>query len=79
MWSYRVEMSAPGFDDDLRLAASAEPLDAQALVTELAVERFVRPVLPWPAGVDDGGFDAWVGEPLQDCVAQNSGPLSKRR
>jgi hypothetical protein len=31
----------PRFDDDLGLASGAEPLDAQALVTELAVEGYM--------------------------------------
>jgi hypothetical protein len=31
-------VKAPGFDDDLGFCARSEPLDAQALVAQLAVE-----------------------------------------
>ena len=60
-----VVVPAPGFDDDLGLGARQEPLQAQALVTELAVEAFAHPVLPGLAGVDQGGLDLLVGDPLQ--------------
>ena len=38
MRAHLVEVLAPGFDDDLGLGARPEPLHAQALVAELAVE-----------------------------------------
>src|ERR1700694_4724803 len=69
MRPHRVVASAPGFDDDLRFATAAKPLDAQTLVTKLAGKRFVRAVLPRLSRVDDGGLDAGVGQPLQDGVA----------
>lgn len=46
MWTDRVEVTPPRFDDHLSLATGAEPLDAETLVAELAVERFIRAVLP---------------------------------
>ena len=67
--AHRVVMLAPGLDDDLGLAPRAEPLDAQALVTEFAVERFVGAVLPRLSGVDERGFDARVGNPFEDGMA----------
>ena len=69
MWTHRVEVAPPRFDDDLGLAAGAKPFDAQTFVTELAVERFIRTVLPRLAGVNDRGFDVRIGEPLQDGMA----------
>ena len=41
-----VEVKAPGFDNDLRLGRRSEPVDAQALVAELAIEALVVGVLP---------------------------------
>lgn len=64
-----VEVTAPSFDDDLCFGARAEPLDAQALVAELAVEAFVVGVLPGLARIDQGRADAAMGEPLEDCQA----------
>ena len=49
MRTYLVEVPAPRFDDDPGLGARPEPLHAQALVTELAVEAFQRAVLPGPS------------------------------
>jgi hypothetical protein len=34
-----IEMPTPRFDDDLGLAAGAEPLDAETLIAKLSVER----------------------------------------
>jgi hypothetical protein len=42
----RIEMLAPSLDGDIRLAADSESLDAQAFVAKVAIERFVRIVLP---------------------------------
>src|SRR5690606_34486988 len=45
------------FDHHLRVDPVLEPLHAQALVAELAIERLVRAVLPRLAGVDMCGVD----------------------
>ena len=45
MWTHLIEVLAPGFDDDLGFATRPEPLHAQALVAELAIEAFQRAVL----------------------------------
>jgi hypothetical protein len=74
-----IEVTAPGFDDDLCLCTRSEPLDAQAFVAQLAVEAFVVGVLPRLAGIDQGRADAGLSEPLEDREADNSGPLSERR
>jgi hypothetical protein len=59
--AHRDVVLPPHVDDDLGFATGAEPLHAQALVAELAVERFVGAVLPRLSGVDVGGFNAGVG------------------
>ena len=64
-----VVMLAPRFDQNGGLAAAAEPLQAEALVAKLAVERFVGAVLPWLARIDQRGVDPILGQPLEDGVA----------
>jgi len=68
MRSDLVVVATPGFDDDLRLGATPEPFERQAFVAELAVEAIVVTVLPRLSGVDVGGLDLLLGEPLQDCL-----------
>ena len=53
-----VVVPPPGFDDDARLVARAEPLDAQALVPDPAIEALIRAVLPRLAGIDQRCIDA---------------------
>ena len=65
MRAHLVEVFAPGFDDALGLGARPEPLHAQALVGEFAVEALQRAVLPRLAGIDQGGLDALIDDPLQ--------------
>jgi hypothetical protein len=69
MRSHGVEVLAPRLDHDLRLATRAEPLEGQALIAQLPVERLVGAVLPGLARIDQGGLDLSLGEPLQDSVA----------
>ena len=57
-----VVATAPGFEDDACLLAAAEPLAAQALVAELAVEAFVCAVLPRLSGIDIRGMDTGVDQ-----------------
>jgi hypothetical protein len=64
-----VVVLSPGFDQDLGLGTSAESLEVQAFVAELAVERLVGTVLPGLARIDQGGVDSIVGYPLQESVA----------
>src|SRR3954471_691493 len=47
-----IVMAAPRFNDHLRFASATEPLEAQALVAEAAVEAFVHTVLPRLARID---------------------------
>ena len=69
-----VVMPAPSLDDDPGFGAIAEPLDAQAFITEFAIEGFIGTVLPRLAGVDDGRVDAIIGKPFQDGVAHELWP-----
>jgi len=79
MRAHLVEVPAPGFDDDPGLGARPEPLHAQALVAELAVETFQRAVLPGLAGIDQRGLDPLIDDPLQQRPRDDSGPLSEHR
>ena len=74
-----IVMAPPDFDEDARFGAAAKPFHAQALVAELAVEALVVAVLPRLAGIDQGGVDLRFGEPFQDRLAHELGPLSERR
>ena len=64
-----IVMSTPGFDDDLRFATTAEPLDAQALITESAVEALIHTVLPWLPRIDQRRLNASGLEPLENRLA----------
>lgn len=65
MGSNLVVLTPPVFDDDLRIDSVSEPLHRQAFIAELAVERFVRAVLPRLAGFNVCGVDVGLCEPLQ--------------
>ena len=52
MWPHGIVVPVPHFDDHLRLATTAEPLQAQAFVAESVVEALVGAVLPWLPGID---------------------------
>ena len=52
------ELTSELFDQDLRIDPVLEPLHAEALVTELAVEALVRSVLPGLAWIDVGSVNA---------------------
>src|SRR6476620_9829843 len=70
-----IVMAAPGFDDHLRLASAAEPLEAQALVTEAAVEALVHAVLPRLTRIDQRRFDARLLQPFEDRFAHEFGAI----
>lgn len=75
MRSHRVVVLPPDFDDRLGFAPGAEPLEAQALIAEAAVERFVGTVLPWLARINQRRLDVRRGQPLQDGVAYELGAV----
>ena len=53
------------FDHDLRIDSISEPLHRQALIAQLAVERFVGAVLPGLARINIGGIDVSLQQPAQ--------------
>jgi hypothetical protein len=46
MRAYFVVMTSPLLDDHLRIGSAAEPFEAQALVTEFAIDAFRNTILP---------------------------------
>ena len=57
---------APSLEDDNRFATGGEPLDAQALIAEFAVEALVAPILPGPPRIDERRLDVLLDDPLQE-------------
>lgn len=64
-----VVVPPPGLDQHLGLEPIPEPLHAQALITELAVEALGGAILPRLARFDEGGLDAFAVQPAQDGPA----------
>ena len=79
MRAHLVVMPPPALDHDLRLGPRPEPLQAQALVAELAVEALRRAILPGLAGIDQRRVDALLVIQVSSARETNSGPLSERR
>ena len=79
VWSHQVVVLPPSLDDDLRLAAGAEPFHAQAFVAKLAVEALVGAVLPGLAGVDQGDLDVRLDDPFKDRLADELRAVSERK
>ena len=66
MRTHFVVVLPPRFDDHLCLGARTKPFEAQALVTELAVEAFRDAILPRLAGLDQRRVDALRDDPGQE-------------
>ena len=47
VWSLRVVVFSPFFDDDLRLFQGVEDLAIKQLVPEAGIEAFAVPIFPW--------------------------------
>jgi hypothetical protein len=75
MRPHLVVVPPPALDHRLRLGPRAEPLQAQALVAEFAVEVLRRSILPGLAGIDQCGGDALVHDPLQKRPRHELGPV----
>src|SRR5262245_23731875 len=69
MRAHGIVMTPPSFDNNLRFATTAEPLQAQVFVAETTVETLVGAVLPRLAGIDQRHFDPGDFQPLEDCLA----------
>ena len=74
-----VVVTPPPLDADLGFEAISKPFQAQTLVAELPVERFVGAILPGLARIDERGLDLRVATQRSIAVATNSEPLSDRR
>lgn len=70
-----VVVLAPRLDDDDRFPARSEPLDAETLVAEFAVEALVGAVLPGLARIDQRRLDVLLHDPLQDRLADELGAI----
>src|SRR3954449_6475415 len=73
MWTHLVEVLPPRLDHHLRLCSRTEPLDAEAFVTEFAVETLADTILPGLAGVNQRGADTMLGDPLQQRARDELG------
>jgi hypothetical protein len=69
MWADAVVVTTPNLDHNASFLATAEPLEAQALISELAIKAFISAVLPGLAGIDVRGVDAGLDEPLENRAA----------
>ena len=47
VWSLRVAVFSPFFDDDLRLFQGVEDLAIKQLVPEAGIQAFAVSILPW--------------------------------
>ena len=68
-----IEVRSPPPDHHARLFPAAEPLDAQALVPDFAVELLRIAVLPRLARLDQAGLDASIRDPTGSASDTNSG------
>ena len=66
VWPHLVVVLSSLLDPDRRVHAVPKPLEAQKLVAELPVERFVGGMLPRLPRVDQRRVNARVAEPAQD-------------
>jgi hypothetical protein len=67
MRSDLVVLTPELLDRDLRIDSVSEPLHAQALIAEFAIERLIIPVLPWLSRIDMCRIDVRLQEPTQYC------------
>ena len=79
MRAYFVVMATPTFDDRLGLRSRPKPLQAQALVAELAIEALADAIPPSLAGLDQRGVDALRDDPGQQCLRHELRAVSLRR
>ena len=83
MRSNLIELSPELFDQDLRIDPVLEPLHAETLIAEFAVEAFRDAILPGFAGLDQRRADALGDDPgqqglgyeLRSVVGQVNAPL----
>ena len=66
MWPHLVVVLSPLFDAHRRVHAVPKPLEAQELVAERPVERFVGGILPRLPRIDQRRVNARIAQPAQD-------------
>jgi hypothetical protein len=68
-------MLTPSFGDHLRMDSVFEPVHRETFITELAVERLIRSVLPRFTGFDERRIDVLFGQPLQHRFRNELGSM----
>ena len=68
MRSDLIVLLSPCFDNNARLCACSKPFHVQTFVSELAVEAFIKTVLPRFTRVAERCIDAMLPEPFQNSV-----------
>ena len=74
-WSESVVLSAPAFDQDLRLPKRVEDREVQELVSELSIERLHVAVLPGTSGLDEKRSYLDALEPISNSVGRDDLPV----
>ena len=57
MWSNLIVLTPELFDQDLRIDPILKPLHRKTFIAKLAIERFIRSILPRFSGIDARDFD----------------------
>jgi len=65
----------PLLDDDLRFDSVPEPLQTEAFVPELAVERLIRAILPGLTRIDQRGIDVRREQPFLNRLGNSDQSL----
>ena len=79
MWPHCIVMTTPGLNDYPCIGAVSEPFKAQTFIPELAVKALPCAILPWLAGVDVRGVDAFPSKPLQDRLGDELRAVCQRQ
>ena len=74
-----IVVQPPVFNDDLCFETISEPLRRKAFISELAVEAFIRTVLPRLSRTDQGRFNPLLKDPTQQRCTDKLRAISLRR
>ena len=69
MWSFRVVVSPPFFDDDLRFPYAVEDLSVEQFVSEPAIEALAVAVLPGASWLDVSRLSANCRNSVSDSLS----------
>ncbi len=75
VWALFVVVPSPAFDLDLGFRPIPKPLERQAFVPELPVERFVGAILPRLARIDEVGVNPRGRQPAEDRRGNELGAI----